>query len=210
MNNITAKQFLLLPLFVSPMLLVSPATFAEIVEIPADEMTESYIKDTTVIVRKQAPTEVSKTRTVIRVSPLEEDFSEGQATAEGTSLLRQAYEQLPPDTTAQTQYQFEAASNYQIPAPVYDADRHANDDRLRAILGLDVNEPIDYSNLQFPTGAAPDGTLLPDNLAVSGPQFQIIIPNSNNYRPESYNSQNGEVGVSVTPDQIILQVNAPR
>lgn len=35
----------------------SPLTFAEITEIPAEEMTESYIRDTTVIVRKKAPTQ---------------------------------------------------------------------------------------------------------------------------------------------------------
>lgn len=204
MSYVPVKALLLLPLF------AMSSTYAEIVEIPAEEMTESYIKDTTVIVRKQAPSEISKTRSVIKVSPLDDDFSEGESAAEGTSVQREAYEEMPFDMTAQTQYQFEAASNYSIESPAYDGDRHANDDRLREILGLEADEPIDYSNLQFPAGPAPGGETIPSNLGITGSQFQIVIPNSNNYRPDSYQSTNGEIGVSITPDQITLQVTPPR
>lgn len=204
MYNFTIKTLLLLPL------LATPLAYAEIVEIPAEEMTESYIKDTTIIVRKQAPSEISQTRSVIRVSPIKDDFSEGNSTSDSTALVREAYEKMPFDMTTQTQYQFDTASSYNIESPAYDGDRHANDDRLREILGLDASEPIDYSNLQFPVGAAPIGTSVPNNLDISGQQFQIIIPNSSNYRPEAYTTTNGEIGVSVTPEQIILQVNAPR
>jgi hypothetical protein len=205
MPYVTAKKLLLLPL------LAMPFANAEIVEIPAEEMTESYIKDTTVIIRKQAPSEISKTRSVIRVSPIEDDFSEGEAASDGTEVQRAAYEQMPFDMTAQTQYQFESASSYAIESPAYDCDRHANDDRLRQILGLEAGEPIDYSNLQFPTTPiAPDGTILPNNANITGSQFQIVIPNSNNYGSDAYSSANGELGVTITPEQITFQVNAPR
>ena len=106
MPYVTAKKLLLLPF------LAMPFANAEIVEIPAEEMTESYIKDTTVIIRKQAPSEISKTRSVIRVSPIEDDFSEGEAASNGTEVQRAAYEQMPFDMTAQTQYQFESASTH--------------------------------------------------------------------------------------------------
>jgi len=46
------------------------AVQAEIVEIPPEEMTEEYIKDTTVIVRKKAPVPANEKRTLIRVSAL--------------------------------------------------------------------------------------------------------------------------------------------
>lgn len=205
MTYFNVKTLLLLPL------LATPYAYAEIVEIPADEMTESYIKDTTIIVRKQAPSDISKTRSVIRVSPIKDDFSEGKSTSDNTTLVREAYEKMPFDMTSQTQYQFDAASSYSIESPAYDGDRHANDDRLRQILGLEAGEPIDYSNLQFPTTPiAPDGTILPNNANITGSQFQIVIPNSNNYGSDAYSSTNGELGVTITPEQITFQVNAPR
>jgi len=188
----------------------APAVMAEIVEIPAEEMTESYIRDTTVIVRKKAPTQQNERRSVIRVSPLEDDFSEGESTSASTSIIREQFESIPYDMTAQTEYEFARVTQTVPATPNYDPDRYANDARLREVLGLDENAPIDYNNLQLNSFVLEEGTAVPGNLAINPYSFEIVIPNSGNYPSESYSTPNGEADINVTPDEIRFQMNAPR
>ncbi|MEK9711056.1 MAG: hypothetical protein VW258_00665 [Thalassolituus sp.] len=192
--------------------LLSPLAQAEIQEIPAEEMTESYIRDTTVIVRKQAPTVENTQRTLIRVSPLEDDFSEGESVSDSTAEIRQMYEAMPGDMTAQTEYEFYRVNQVIPTTPEYDPDRYANDAKLREVLGLSPNEAIDYnnlSNLALPT-VGPDGETVPDGMTINPGSFQIVIPNTNGYPSESHLTPNGEASINVTPENITFQFNTQR
>ena len=81
--------------------------------------------------------------------------------------------------------------------------------RLRDILGLEANAPIDYSNLQLPT-TGPNGETVPDGMSINQGSFQIVIPNTNGYPSESHLTPNGEASISVTPENITLQFNTQR
>lgn len=209
LTTITTSRLLTpLTLAMAGALVLPTISQAEIVEIPAEEMTESYIRDTTVIVRKQAPTQENARRTLIRVSPLEDDFSEGESTAEAAQLQRIEYEAMPDDNTAQLQYEFQRISATQYAAPDYDHDRYANDDNLRRLLGLADDEPIDYANLRYPLTSV-DGETPPEGMNLTPETFQIVIPNTGNYRNDSYSTQNGEMGVTVTPENITFEMTLP-
>ena len=188
----------------------SPLTFAEITEIPAEEMTESYIRDTTVIVRKKAPTQQNERRSIILVSPLEDDFSEGESTSQSTIDMREQYEAMPYDMTAQTEYEFARISQSIPDTPVYDHDKFVNEAALRSALGLEEGTPIDYENLSLSNAVYPDGAVPPSELAISPYSFEIVIPNAGNLAPESHSTPNGDFDINVTPDEIRFQFNSPR
>lgn len=194
-------------------LLLNLTATAEIREIPPEEMTEAYIRDTTVIVRKQQPDPEhnNKINAVIRVSPLEDDFSEGETTASATS----ANEYTP---VAEQQYLGEHHSMellnqvaYSFRAPLADENKEVRDNALRAALNLQPGEEIDYNNLRFPN-QIPDGTIPPLGTGVntSPSQFVLSIPNNGNYTPRNYATPGGEYQIDITPDRINFTLNAPQ
>ncbi len=210
-RRVTSPALALLPGILLPGLLLSaPLAHAEITEIPPEEMTEAYIRDTTVIVREAEEDEMKKIiRALITVFPIDETYSEGDTVASDTELAiqMQAYNQL--STVEQQQYLLEAAQQLSIQTPDLDQDRHVNDEFLRQILGLEAGAPIDYSNLQFPTGIdmASGNNLLFTEQGGSG--FQLTIQNSSGYAPTTFATPGGEIGVSVTPDNISISINTP-
>lgn len=210
-RRVTSPALALLPGIVLPCLLfTAPLTHAEITEIPPEEMTEAYIKDTTVIIREAEEDELKKViRALITVFPIDETYSEGDAIADDAevAIQMQAYNQM--STVEQQQYLLEAAQQLSIQTPNLDTDRHVNDDFLRQILGLEAGAPIDYSNLQFPTGVdmASGNNLLFTEQGGNG--FQLTIQNSSGYTPTTFATPGGEIGVSVTPDNISISINTP-
>jgi len=185
------------------------AVQAEIVEIPPEEMTEEYIKDTTVIVRKKAPVPTNEKRTLIRVSPLEEDFSEGQSLEGEMDSFALIEQQQNLTITDQQANDLNARASYEFASPNMDPNKLAREDNLRAVLGLPEGTPIDYSTLQFPSGM----TLNPETGigSTSDAQgFQLSIPNANGIPTQSFTTPNGEFGVNVTPEGITFQMNGPR
>jgi hypothetical protein len=185
------------------------AAQAEIVEIPPEEMTEEYIKDTTVIVRKKAPVPANEKRTLIRVSPLEDNFSEGQTLNSEIDSFALIEQQQNLTITDQQANDLNARESYNFATPNMDPNKLAREDSLRTVLGLPDGVPIDYSTLQFPTGP----TLNPETGigSTSGAQgFQLQIPNANGISTQSFTTPNGEFGVNVTPEGITFQMNTPR
>ena len=163
------------------------AVQAEIVEIPPEEMTEEYIKDTTVIVRKKAPVPTNEKRTLIRVSPMEEDFSEGQTLDGEMDSFALIEQQQNLTITDQQANDLNARASYDFVTPNMDPNKLAREDNLRAVLGLPEGAPIDYSTLQFPAGT----TLNPESgiSSNSGSQgFQLQIPNAKDRKSTRLNS----------------------
>lgn len=185
----------------------APVALAEIVEIPPEEMTEAYIKDTTVIVKKQLPVPQQAPRAVIKVSPIEEDYSEGETAMDSSTTVRTQQQSVTYDMIPQQNYQLDAQTSYTFESPSYDPYLHANDAKLREVLGLEPGAPIDYNNLQFPTGLNTDGS---STASADASQFQLVIPNSGNYAPASFGTPNGEIGVNVTQESITFQLNVPQ
>ncbi|WP_420590858.1 hypothetical protein [Bacterioplanoides sp.] len=194
-------------------LFASTFTVAEIREIPPEEMTEAYIRDTTVIVRKQKPTDEqsNEANAVIRVSPLEQDFSEGEATASTTQ--NNEYSPLPEQQYLGEHHTMELLNQvaYSFRAPQADENKEVRDNALRAALNLQPGEAIDYDNLRFPS-QIPDGVIPPlgTDVSTSPSQFVLSIPNTGNYTPKNYVTPGGEYQIDITPDRINFTINAPQ
>ncbi|WP_430462396.1 hypothetical protein ACQUQU_06295 [Thalassolituus sp. LLYu03] len=191
-------------------LLTAPGINAEIREIPAEEMTEAYIRDTTVIVRKKEGKDdegQSRQRTVT-IKPLEQGYNEGenlnssQATGSGgvSSDSYQA-ETIANELAVQSSYNF----------TVVDPSQAQREETLRQVLGLEPGTPIDYNNLSFPTDVVTN-TTPPAGVssAITPGQFSISIPNSGNYQTQNFQTPGGEYQVNVTPSQITFTLNLPQ
>lgn len=204
-------------LMLSPlMLLVSHITLAEIKEIPPEEMTEAYIRDTTVIVRQQEiSTDEEIKPSVIRVSPLEEGFSEGK------DLARTQTELDRPNNRPDSQYLSEHHETellnqqaYAFRAPSADPLQQSRSEALAsASVELEklTGQKIDLNNPQFPTGiptsiTPPTGT----TLSSAPGQFVISIPNNSNYPSRNYRTPGGEYEINITPDTIDLRLTPPQ
>lgn len=198
-----------LPLSLLLALSLSPLALAEIREIPAEEMTEAYIRDTTVVVPQQTPPS-SSTGVSVTVKPLQTLPGEGPA-APGNDGPR-------PDLTPLTDQYLSEQRNQtleQIGRPGYegapfDPLQAQREEYLRALLGLESGVPIDYSSLQFPTNVPP-ASPPPAGIAhsIQPGQFTISIPNSNHYAPSSHQTPGGEYQINVTPSDIIFTINLP-
>jgi len=195
-------------------LVASMATHADIEEISPEELTEAYIKDTTVIIRKQTADEVQNSQpAIIKVSPLQETFSEGE------TLSEQPAQSVIPEVS--DNYLFERheqellnQSAYNFQAPVLDPHQNSREQALQsasAELQALTGETIDLNNPAFPTGI-PDAIVPPIGTALSSSsgEFVISIPNNNAYPSRSYQTPNGEYQIDITPDRIDFRLSIPQ
>lgn len=208
--NITKRSFLF-TLFSSTCLLAAPA-MADIKEIPPEEMTEAYIRDTTVVVPQQNQSQ-SATKATIKVAPLE-NLSDNDKPGPGDDrsarpdLTPAAEQYLSEQRDRQLQQQQQPGLTQPQPT---DANIAAREAYLRDLLGLKAGQPIDYNNLKFPVPS----TLPPVPTGLTGyelkaDQFSISIPNTNNYPAISQQTPGGEMKVDVTPSDIIFTINLPQ
>src|SRR5690554_3021995 len=208
--NTTHRTFLL-TLFSSTCLLAASAV-ADIQEIPPEEMTEAYIRDTTVVVPQQNQNS-SATAATVKVAPLEDLPGSNQATPGDDRSAR------PDLTSAAEQYlseqrdrqlQQQQQPGFTQPQPT-DANIAAREAYLRDLLGLKAGQPIDYNNLTFPVPS----TLPPVPTGLTGyelkaDKFSISIPNTNNHPALTQQTPGGEMKVDVTPSDIIFTINLPQ
>jgi hypothetical protein len=203
----------------SPLLLMVSSTLAwsEISSLTASELTDTYIKDTTVIVRPaQAPTEpVDKVRVTLKVSPIEETTqvlsSDEERDLAAISEELNSYTELNERAalTANLQSTFPIATTDFLTAPPSDSVLN----QVRAAYGLDPGAPVDLASLSFLSNLTPDlGLSNPSNASYSttSDSFTIRIPNVGNFNTQNIASPNGEVGVNVTPSHIEYTLNLPR
>jgi len=201
----------------SPLLLVlaSTAAWSEISTLTASELTDTYIKDTTVIVRpEQAPTEpVDKVRVKLKVSPLEE-----------TAKILPHDEEIDlaamsPELNSYTELNEQAALSRNLQTlPLVSTDfltAPPSEETLALIRNrfkLPEGEPVDLTSLIFDVELKPDfGNPNPGDATISNTDrsFTIRIPNTGNFNSQNIASPNGEIGVNVTPSHIEYTLNLP-
>src|SRR5690606_35438908 len=210
--NTTNRSFLF-TLFSSACLLAAPA-IADIKEIPPEEMTEAYIRDTTVVVPQQ-PKSSSANNVTVKVTPLEnipgnDNIGPGDDRSARPDLTPAAEQYLSEQRDRQLQQQQQPG--FTQPQPT-DANIAAREAYLRDLLGLKAGQPIDYSNLQFPVPAPADMPPVPAGLNgynLTADQFSIRIPNTNNHPALTQQTPGGEMKVDVTPSDIIFTINLPQ
>ena len=202
---------LALPFLLPAGVLSSLNAQAEITEIPAEEMTEAYIRDTTVIVRRQPAGQSAENNpgdASLRVSPLDQPYNESASLKGGTKIPTQITDQY---LSEQRDNALLNQDIYEFHTPTLDPQQAQREDYLRDVLGIEPGTPIDYSNLQFPTNITPDVTP-PAGLGytIAPGQFAISIPNSDNINAQTHQTPGGEYRVDVTPSEIIFTINLPQ
>ncbi len=200
------------------LLLASSLTWAEISSLTSEELTDTYIKDTTVIVRQQKQEAQNTAIPVkLKVTPLE-----------------QATQVLPQDQTHKVSSISNELSTYDdlnnllaldndilAPLPVSTTEflkAPASEDAIQAIRnsygeaqGVIEGKPIDLTSLPFLTNLRPSDISVPtDDYHITENSFTINIPNLGNFNSQQIQSPNGEIEVNVTPSQIQYTINLPK
>ncbi len=201
------------------LLLASSCTWAEISSLTSEELTDTYIKDTTVIVRQPKEEEAQNPAIPVKlkVTPLE-----------------QATQVLPQDQTHSVSSISNELSTYddlnnfraldndiQTPLPTSTTEflkaptSLALLQQIQTQYGLE-DLPTDLSTLGFNTALA-NGELIQSRLPELGSGFSadeqsmtFTIPNLGNFNSQQIQSPNGEIGVNVTPTQIQYTINIPK
>lgn len=166
----------------------SSLSFADIKEIPAEEMTESYIKDTTVIVPKQQSenTDQSANVTITPNDGNPELVPQGEAADPNQNALKRPdLTPLSDDNLAKLQDYSIQQQNSSFDLPPLDLSQAERDKNLREILsknGYNLSEfgvpktgPIDYSQLNFSNLNISNGNISGSAGSNTG-QFIINIP----------------------------------
>ncbi len=201
----------------SPLLLVlaSTAAWSEISTLTASELTDTYIKDTTVIVRpEQAPKEsVDKVRVKLKVSPLEETAKISPHDEEMDLAA------MSPELNSYTELNEQAALSRNLQTlPLVSTDfltAPPSEEALTLIRNrfeLPAGEPVDLTSLIFDVELNPYfGNPNPGDATISNTDrsFTIKIPNTGNFNSQNIASPNGEIGVNVTPSHIEYTLNLP-
>ncbi len=190
-------------------------TQAGIKEIPAEEMTESYIRDTTVLVPKASDSQPNNVQVKVDPNPAptaldslpKDDGSHASKPAIGSSYA-------PEQREIQLHQSQQRTASQQ---PVFDPLQQSRDDNLRKVLrdnhidfasvGVPEVGPIDYSKLQYPTMNKSD---LNGNSVSSTPnQIIISVPNSG-YSFKEQQTPGGEYQIRIDNNQLQLIINRPK
>ncbi len=201
------------------LLLVNTVAWGEISSLSSEELTDTYIKDTTIIVRQQKPQEVSSSIPVkLKVTPLEQatqvlpedqsgslaSVSHELSTYDDLNNFRALDNNLaPPLPIASTIFLKDPASEtaLQLIREKYGNKQNVYD-----------GQPIDLATLRFLDTVLPSNPQeIPSNIGyqTTPNSFTIRIPNSGNFNTQQISSPNGEIGVNITPDNIEYTLNLP-
>ncbi|MBA35567.1 MAG: hypothetical protein CMI14_09055 [Oleispira sp.] len=199
------------------LLLASTSTWSEISSLSASELTDTYIKDTTVIVRPEQPTQDvnEKVRVKLKVSPLEETAStvpnESEAKLSAISEDINSYTELNEQAALSTNLQPTlpaVTTQFITPQPSEEALT-----QIRNAYGIDSDTAIDLTSLSFKDTLIPD-IGLPNTgdaqYSTTSDSFTISIPNTGNFNSQNITSPNGEIGINVTPSRIEYTLNLPK
>lgn len=199
-------------------LLMSAVTFAEISSLTSEELTDTYIKDTTVIVRQQEQKPAPKVVVPVslKVTPLEKaaqvlpedqthstsSISNELSTYDDLNNLSALDRNIQPPIPAATTEFLKSPTSLPLLKQIQDA------------YGLD-KLPTDLTSLGFNENLANDISIqsnLPNNTAFAADDksMTFTIPNLGNFNTQQIQSPNGEIAVNVNPSQIQYIINLPK
>jgi hypothetical protein len=199
------------------LLLASTSTWSEISSLSASELTDTYIKDTTVIVRPEQPTQDAneKVRVKLKVSPLEETAStvpnESEAKLSAISEDLNSYTELNEQAALSTNLQPTlpaVTTQFITPQP---SEETLN--AIRNAYGLESNAIVDLTSQSLLSKLKPN-LGLPNTgdaqYSTTSDSFTISIPNTGYFNSQNITSPNGEIGINVTPSRIEYTLNLPK
>jgi hypothetical protein len=214
-NSIKHTSFISTTCIATLLLMINAVARAEISTLSPEELTDTYIKDTTVIVRQRKEQDVTSSLPVrLKVTPLEqatqvlpEDqnhsisaISHELSTYDGLNNQSALENNLTPQLPIATaQFLREPLSEELL-------------DSVRQAYGIGETEDIDISTLPFLTNLIPSN---PGDIPIGTSyqftenSFSITIPNIGNFNSQQITSPNGEIGVNVNPSTIEYILNLP-
>jgi hypothetical protein len=211
-NNLTIST----AYFITLLLLVNVTAFAEMSSLSSKELTDTYIQDTTVIVRQQRAKEVvSSLRMSLKVTPIEQTIQVlPEAKIDSFSALNHelsTYEELNNLRTLKNTLapQLPSVTSEFLTEPLSESVLS----QVRQAYGIELGEAVNLSNLPFLTNLAPSNPLeIPAGLGYQFTEssFTINIPNAGNFNSQQFATPKGEFGVNITPSNIEYILNLPR
>jgi hypothetical protein len=189
---------------------------AEISSLSPEELTDTYIKDTTVIVRQKKEQEVTSSLPIrLKVTPLEqatqvlpEDknhsisaISHELSTYDDLNNQRALDNNLTPQSLIATKEFLKQPLSEDLSKTV------------RQAYGIGETENIDISTLPFLTNLIPSNPGdIPTGISYQSTEssFSITIPNTGNFNSQQIASPNGEIGVNVSSSSIEYILNLPK
>jgi capsular polysaccharide biosynthesis protein len=211
-NNLTSNTVY----FITLLLLVNVTAFAEMSSLSLEELTDTYIQDTTVIVRQQKAQEVvSSLRMSLKVTPIEQATQVlPEAKIDSFSAVNQGlstYEELNNQITLKNTLapQLPSATTEFLTEPLSESFSS----QIRQAYGIEIGEAVNLSKLPFLTDLAPSNLReIPVGLRYQFTEssFTINIPNAENLNSQQFTTPRGEFGVNITPSNIEYILNLPR
>lgn len=192
--------------------LISNYTYAELTEIPPEKLTNSYIKDTTIIVEQKKPEpetaqEMLKDDLHIEVSP--QSYSSAKQTEQKTLPkiannpemdLQQHFKPVDSPVLYQFLKQQQTKS--------YDPQAQSTEKKLRKQFNIPYNQPIDFANINLPTSENGKYNLgASKGYSVGKKSLEIRIPNTSGYKAQTIQSADNTFSVEVTASDLIFKFN---
>ena len=194
-----------------------PTANAEISSLTTEELTDTYIKDTTVIVQQKQPEKEEASEPVpvtLQVTPLEKGAQ--VLPNDPTHSISSISTELDRYTDLNNQVAIDqsllqpvpnATTKFLIPEVNSEAER-----LIRRDYNIPASDPLDLTKLTFSPGLTPDTPYTPGYTPynTTDSAFTIRIPNTGSYNTQQISSPNGEIGVNVTPEFIEYTLNLPQ
>jgi hypothetical protein len=214
-NSMENTSFISITCFAILLLMVNAAAWAEISSLSSEELTDTYIKDTTVIVRQKKEQDVSPSQLVrLKVTPIEQ-ATQVLPEDQNHSISAISHE-LSTYDDLNNQRALENNLTPQLPIATKEFLKEPLSEELlntvRQAYGIGATENIDISTLPFLTnlipsnpGDIPTGT----SYQTTENSFSITIPNVGNFNSQQITSPNGEIGINVNSSSIEYILNLP-
>ncbi|MGK0249621.1 MAG: hypothetical protein ACI910_002377 [Oleispira sp.] len=215
-NGIKTKSFINSICFVTLLLIVNAAAWSEISSLSPEELTDTYIKDTTVLVHQKKERDVIYSLPVrLKVTPLEQ-ATQVLPEDQNHSIYAISHE-LSTYDDLNNQRALENNLTPQSPIAMKEFLKEPLSEELlstvRQAYGIGATENIDISTLLFLTNLTPSNPGdIPTGISYQSNKnsFSITIPNIGNFNSQQIASPNGEIGVNVNSSSIEYILNLPK
>lgn len=215
-NSIENTSFISTTGFAILLLMVNAAAWAEISSLSSEELTDTYIKDTTVIVRQKKEQDVTSPLLVsLKVTPIEQATQllpeDQNHSISAISHELSTYDDLNNQSALENNLidQFPIATKEFLNEPLSEALLNT----IRQAYGIGATENVDISTLPFLTNLIPSNPGdIPTGTSYQSTEnsFSITIPNTGNFNSQQITSPNGEIGINVNSSSIEYIINLPR
>ena len=220
-DRLNLKPLLIHAACISILTLTTSSVFADITqqkdkELSSDELTNTYFKDSTIIVKKKKPVNETPDKRKMNVKPI----GSSPALQENNKLLanQQKQEQERHNEALMLETQHHELINQDNKLltgsatilPYRSEGQIARDNLIKKELNLPKNEPLDLSKIDFGQAIPANNPSVNGN-SVTGTNnsFQIIIPNRNALDPTKFSNHDGTLNTTITPTQVILEIVNP-